>query len=88
MSSKFVPLADKICSSLLQGGFYTDVDASNESVSLRLRHAQPLHYNYVLVVGERELSSGHVTPKARNGDVLPTMSVDAFRKHLNKALLA
>ncbi|KAH6601575.1 hypothetical protein BASA50_001523 [Batrachochytrium salamandrivorans] len=55
--------------------YYVDVDSSNNLLSKRIREAQLLQYNYILVVGDKELEAGTVSVRTRTGKRLGEMTV-------------
>ncbi|KAJ1342847.1 threonine-tRNA ligase [Batrachochytrium salamandrivorans] len=54
-------------SSAVSTPHYFDVDSSNNLLSKRIREAQLLQYNYILVVGDKELEAGTVSVRTRTG---------------------
>lgn len=72
---KFV---DKVLVKAKEAGVRVSVDRSNESVGKKIRSAEMMKVPYTVVVGEKELESGELTPRVR-GDL-------AVEGHTDKAL--
>lgn len=62
---KFV---DKIATVAQEHGIRYEVDRSNESVGKKIRNAEIMKVPYSVVVGEKELETGELTPRVR-GDL-------------------
>ena len=45
--------------------------------------AQVSQYNYILVAGDREVERSTVTPRLRDGTVLPEVTVDELSQRLH-----
>ncbi len=58
--------AEKVCRDMRAVGLRAETDLSTESVSKRVRQAQLDQVNYILVVGDREVSEENVTVRAAN----------------------
>ncbi len=70
--------ARKVYDRLFGEGFRVELDESNESVSKRIRNAQLDKVNYMIVVGDREVSNNTITVRTRNNKVIGEMSIDEF----------
>lgn len=55
--------------------FYADLDDSDRSLSKRIREAQINQYNFILVVGEREVENNTVSVRSRDGKDLGEMDI-------------
>ncbi|KAL6541788.1 hypothetical protein OROGR_011274 [Orobanche gracilis] len=73
------PVSDKSQSYALQiissvrdrihdAGFYVDVDTTDRTINKKVREAQLAQYNYILVVGEKEVGTGQVAVRVRDGN--------------------
>lgn len=51
---------------LSAAGYYVDLDASDRSIPKKVREAQIAQYNYILVVGEDELTNKTVNIRTRD----------------------
>lgn len=70
--------ADKIADTLGDQGFRVEVDDRNEKIGKKIREATLEKAPYMLVVGDRDMENGTVSPRHRSGEDLGAMSVDAF----------
>lgn len=78
LSEKFVDYAREVSTKLKAAGLRTTVDESNEKLGAKVRHAQLQKIPYMLVVGEKEASSGEVSVRKRSGGDQGAVAVDAF----------
>lgn len=61
--------------------YYVDVDTSpRDRLKKMVRDAQQAQYNFILIVGQREMDAGMVNVRTREGDMLGTMTVEEVRK--------
>ena len=56
--------------------FLSQIDDSSESVNKKIRNAQRMQTNYMLVVGDKEVETSTVTLRTRNGQVLPDLKTE------------
>ena len=82
---RFLPVTDRAADycadaakALESQGFRVEVDYRNEKIGKKIRDAQMEKVPYMVVVGDRDMENGTVSPRHRaNGD-LGAMSLDAF----------
>ena len=74
----------KLEESLNNKGFRATADLRNEKISFKIREHTLQKIPYLLVVGDREVESGTVAVRKRNGEDLGVMTVDDFCKHLSQ----
>ena len=82
---RFLPVTDRAadyCADLarqLEGkGFRVDVDYRNEKIGKKIREAQMDKVPYMLVIGDRDMENGTVSPRHRADGDLGAMSFDEF----------
>ena len=82
---RLVPVADRhaehargLASRLREAGLRPDVDESGETVGKKVRSAQVAKAPYVLVIGDREIESGELTVRDREGTETKGVPFDAF----------
>ena len=63
-------------------GCRVDLDLSNDKLGAKIRRAQLEKIPYMLVIGDKEVAAGTVSPRARDGKQLDPMTLDAFADHL------
>jgi threonyl-tRNA synthetase len=71
-------VADRIAGA----GLRVELDDRNEKLGYKIRAAQLEKVPYMLVVGDKEEAARTVAPRARSGQNLPPMAVDAFIERL------
>ncbi|MEW5725607.1 MAG: threonine--tRNA ligase, partial [Thermodesulfobacteriota bacterium] len=59
-------------------GVRVETDLRNEKLGFKIREAQLQKIPYMLVIGDKEVESGEVTPRTRKNEDLGSMSVDGF----------
>ena len=59
-------------------GFRCEVDARNEKIGKKIREATLEKVPYMLVVGDRDMENGTVSPRHRSGEDLGAMGLDDF----------
>ena len=74
-----IPHGEKVYSRLLEAGVRCERDFRNEKLGYKIREGQMQKVPYMLVVGDREVESGTVSPRERDGGKnLGSMSIDDF----------
>jgi len=67
LSEKFVDYAAEVAAKLRAAGVRVEVDASNDKLGAKIRNAQLRKLPWMLIVGEKEASSGAVSLRKRTG---------------------
>lgn len=67
-------------------GFFVEVDDSKESISKRIRNSQALRYNYMVILGDREVETGLLSLRLRNNQVLNDISPSCFFSSLSREI--
>lgn len=88
VSTQFADYAKDVAKSLSLGTnsnshdqYYVDVDNSpRDRLNKMIRQAQLQQYNFIFVVGQKEMDEGTVNVRTRKGEVLGTMKIDDVRK--------
>ena len=82
---RFLPVTDRAADycadaakALESQGFRVEVDYRNEKVGKKIRDAQMEKVPYMVVVGDRDMENGTVSPRHRTDGDLGAMSLDAF----------
>ena len=90
---RLLPIADRhyeyaenVCQKLKEHGFRAEVDARNEKTGFKIREAQLQKIPYMLIIGDREVSSNTVSVRSRNRGDIGSMEVDAFIQELVQEL--
>jgi threonyl-tRNA synthetase len=78
VSEKFGSYATRVLDKLKQTDFYVDIDLSDKAFGKKIREAQLLQYNFILIVGEREQDSGTVSVRTRERGQISEQSVSEF----------
>ena len=70
--------ANSVAKKLDDMGFRVEVDSRNEKIGKKIREATLEKIPYMLVVGDRDMENGTVSPRHRSGEDLGAMSFDEF----------
>ena len=90
---RFLPVTDRAADycaekakALEAMGFRVEVDYRNEKIGKKIREATLDKIPYMLVVGDRDMENGTVSPRHRSGEDLGAMSFDAFTALLKEVV--
>ena len=93
VQTKFLPVTDraneyceKVAAQLEEQGFRTEVDYRNEKIGRKIRDAQTEKVPYMVIVGDRDMENGTVSPRHRADGDLGAMSVDDFAALLKRVV--
>lgn len=84
-----LPIADrhneysqKVAAQMREAGLRVTIDDSSETTNKKVREAQLQQYNYILVVGDKEVQNGTVNVRTRDEKVHGERKVEAVVKEL------
>ncbi len=75
---------ESVANTLKNKDFRVETDTRNEKVGFKIREHTIQRIPYLLVTGDREMAAGEVAVRARTGEDLGTMKVEAFAELLEK----
>jgi len=78
ITDKQSDFCNKTEKTLMEQGFRAETDLRNEKIGLKIREATLDRVPYMVVVGNKEVESGSVTVRTRDGTDLGSMDLDAF----------
>ena len=78
ISDKFVDYGRKVLESLVAAGFRATLDDANERLNAKIKVAQDMKVNYMLVVGGRDAEAGTVSVRERTRGDLGAVPLDQF----------
>ena len=78
VTDKHIPFGEDVRKRLLAAGIRVEGDFRNEKLGYKIREAQMQKTPFMLVIGDREVASGEVSPRQRDGQNLGSIGVDAF----------
>ena len=84
VSDKFLDTAEDLRKEIKEAGFKVSIDERSEGVGYKIRQAQLMRANYMLVVGEKEEESKLLTVRNRDGEETPEVSVESFIEKLSE----
>ena len=90
---RFLPVTDRAADycaeqarTLENAGFRVEVDYRNDKIGRKIRDAQMEKVPYMVVVGDRDMENGTVSPRHRADGDLGAMSMDAFAALLKQVV--
>ena len=90
---RFLPVTDRAADycaeqakKLEDMGFRVEVDYRNEKIGRKIRDAQTEKVPYMVIVGDRDMENGTVSPRHRADGDLGAMSVDEFSSLLKRVV--
>ncbi|NWG03826.1 MAG: threonine--tRNA ligase [Syntrophaceae bacterium] len=82
VTDRQVPYAEEVYRQLMQRGVRVEKDFRNEKLGFKIREAQIQKIPYMLVVGDREVKEGTLSPRKRSGETMKSMKVEDFVKQV------
>jgi threonyl-tRNA synthetase len=82
VTDRQIPYAEGVYGQLIQKGVRVERDFRNEKLGFKIREAQVQKVPYMLVIGDREVKEGTLSPRKRNGETLKSMTVEDFVKQI------
>ena len=73
-----IPYAQEVFKKLRAAGMRVQEDLRNEKLNFKIREAQLQKIPYMLVIGDKEVDQGTVTPRYRDGKNLHAMTPEEF----------
>jgi threonyl-tRNA synthetase len=70
--------AENVFNQLISHSIRAEKDLRNESLRLKIREAQLQKIPYMLVIGDKEMDTGGVSPRHRSGKNLKLMALNEF----------
>lgn len=90
---RFLPVTDRasdycadLAKTLTAEGYRVEVDYRNEKIGKKIREAQLEKVPYMVVVGDRDMENGTVSPRHRSAGDLGAMSFQDFQAMLKKVV--
>lgn len=73
VTDRNIPYGEKVLKDLIEANIRAEADFRNEKLGLKIREAQMQKIPYMLVIGDKEVDKGGVTPRLRDGKDLKFM---------------
>ena len=78
--------AEEIKKELAQAGIICKIDLRNEQLSYKIRQSQKAQIPYMIIIGPKEIQSGFLSIRLREGRVIDDISFLDFKKNLLKEI--
>jgi threonyl-tRNA synthetase len=82
VTDRQIPYAEGVYKQMIQKGVRVEKDFRNEKLGFKIREAQVQKIPYMLVIGDREVEEGTLSPRKRNGETLKSMTIEDFVKEI------
>ncbi|MGY0219358.1 threonine--tRNA ligase [Endozoicomonadaceae bacterium StTr2] len=82
ITDKQAAYASELATALEAQGYRVKADLRNEKIGFKIRQHTLERVPYLLVIGDKEMESGTVAVRTRNGEDLGSMSLEDFTQHL------
>jgi threonyl-tRNA synthetase len=79
VTDNHIPYAQKVFEDLRKDGIRVQKDFRNEKLGFKIREAQLQKVPYMLVIGDKEVETGTLAPRFRDGKNIPAMKPDEFK---------
>ncbi|HBB27060.1 TPA: threonine--tRNA ligase [Candidatus Gracilibacteria bacterium] len=86
VSENFLPYAQEVQTALKKAGIRSELDASNDGLNKKVRNAELSHTNYILVVGEKEMTERSVAVRNYKTKEQSEVKLDAFIRHIGEEI--
>lgn len=70
--------ARQVCEQMQQAGVRAEVDLRNEKLGYKIREAEVQKIPYMVVIGDKEVSTATVAPRGRKGEKISSLTVPEF----------
>jgi len=74
ITDRNIPYGEDLLKILFEAGVRVEPDFRNEKLSFKVREAQTKKIPYMVIIGDKEMETGNVTVRLRDGHNLPPMS--------------
>ena len=86
ITDKHKEYSTSINNQLIQLGYRSECDLSNEKIGYKIRNHAMTRVPYMLIIGDKELEDKKVTVRNRTGNDLGSMSIDQFCEMLKNEI--
>lgn len=86
IADRHVSYAQEVFKRLFDSGVRVEIDSRAESTPKKVRDAEMQHYNYILVVGDKEIQNKTVNVRTRDNKILGEIKADEFVKNVLKEI--
>jgi threonyl-tRNA synthetase len=84
VTDRNIPYGEKVLKDLIEANIRAEADFRNEKLGLKVRDAQMQKIPYMLVIGDKEVDKGGVTPRLRDGKGLEFMEIKEFISRIHE----
>ena len=84
ISNKFNDYAEEVTKKFKDSGFRVEFDDRAEKIGYKIRQAQMEKVNYMVIVGEKEVESGKISIRRRNGKEEKDLDINEFIESLRE----
>jgi threonyl-tRNA synthetase len=86
VADRHLDYAHEVEAELRKEGVRVNVDARSERMNLKIREAQLEKVPYMLVIGDKEVSSATISVRLRTGEQLPSQTIGEFKGNIKRVI--
>ena len=86
LKDDFLKFSNDLASKLTEYNIRVDIDDRNDTIGKRIRDAEKEWINYVLVIGEKEVTSSNLSIRDRTTSNVRDLSIENFVKEIKDAI--
>ena len=87
ISDKFMPYAQEVLAELRKAGVRAEIDDRNEKIGKKIRDTELMKVPYMLVIGEKEMTEGHLSIRRQGKGDLGMMDKTAFISQIHQEIV-
>ena len=84
VADRHLEFSKKIQEELLPESWVVEIDDNTESIGKKVRQAQIEQWNYILVIGDKEIESGSFNIRTRENKQISDLSLNVFIQKLKE----
>jgi len=84
ISDKFNEYSERVHEVLRRNGFHSEIVSSRSKLQKKIRAAQLDQFNYMLIIGQKEVDAESANIRARDGSILGPMKIDDLLEKFEK----
>jgi threonyl-tRNA synthetase len=88
LNSKVLGYAKEIQQKLESAGYYVDCESPMKTLQKQIRDAQLAQYNFILVVGEKEVNEGTISVRTRDNVIHGTQTLSSLLNQFEELVRA
>lgn len=84
VADRHAAMAQQVLQTIEARGYLAEIDISSESVAKKIREAQLLQVNYMLILGDQEIETQKISVRTRTGEQISQIDIEDFLEKIEK----